>query len=201
MRTSCLCAALCIASLGAAPAVRGANLLSNPNFDTDSTGWFGDGTAVFEWTSEDQGGNSASGSAHATNPGPGLATIDHQCIPIEGATTYATHAWVRINAGNSNTRLLLATYSNPNCDYSGYLGSQSASSDAQGTQQWERIAGQVTTPPSAQSAIVSCSFGGGAINGRCDAVYLPEAAGGGGWALGSLAWLALARRRAARSGA
>jgi len=201
MRTSCFCAALCIASLGVAPAVRSANLLSNPDFDTDLTGWYGDGTAFLEWTSDDQAGNPASGSAHAVNPGPGLATIDHECIPIEGATTYAAHAWVRINAGNSNTRLLLATYSNPNCDYSGYLGSQSASSDAQGTQQWERIAGQVTTPPSAQSAIVSCSFGGGAINGRCDAVYLPEAAGGGGWALGSLAWLALARRRAARSGA
>jgi carbohydrate binding protein with CBM4/9 domain len=201
MRTGCLCAALCIASLGAAPAVRGANLLSNPNFDTDLTGWYGDGTGTFEWSPDDQGGNSASGSAHAVSPGPGLAAIDHECIPIEGATTYAGRAWVRVNAGNINTRLLLGTYSNPNCFYTGYLGSQSASSDSQGTEQWEHLVGQVTTPASAQSAILSCSFGGGAVDGKCDAVSLPEAADGGGWALGSLAGLALMRRRAARSGA
>ncbi len=201
MRTSCLCAALCIASLAAAPAVRGANLLSNPNFDTDLTGWFAGGMGTAEWTSDDQGGNPGSGSAHAVSPGPGLATIDHDCIPIDGGTTYAAQAWVRVNAGNFNTRLLLGTYANPTCEFSGYLGSQSASTDAQGTEQWERIAGELTTPPTAQSAILSCSFGGGAVDGKCDAVYLPEVADGGDWALCSLAGLALVRRRAARRGA
>jgi hypothetical protein len=201
MRTACFCAALCVASLGAAPAVRGANLLSNPNFDDDLAGWFAGGMGTAEWTSDDQGGNPGSGSAHVVSPGPGLATIDHDCIPIDGGATYAAHAWVRVNAGNFNTRLLLGTYSNPDCEFGGYLGSQSASADAQGTEQWERIAGQVTTPPTAQSAILSCSFGGGAVDARCDAVLLPEAADGGGWALGSLAALALVRRREARAAA
>ena len=200
MRRACFCAAVWFVSFGAATAVQGAaNLLSNANFDTDLTGWFAGGIGTAEWTSDDAGGVPTSGSAHVVSPGPGLAAIDHDCIPIEGATTYAGRAWVRVNAGNHNTSLILAAYSTPDCFHSpgGYLGSQAATAIAEGTEQWEHLVGEVTTPAEAQSAVVSCSFGGNAVDAECDSVYLPEAAGGGDWALASLAGLAFARRRAA----
>jgi hypothetical protein len=189
-------ASVLLAVVTATPA-SAANLVANSDFDVDLSHWFADSSATLTWSFDDHAGNVASGSAHVTGQGAAAIRAIHDCFPIDGGVTYDASVWMRFALGGEQVgRLTLLAYSSANCS-SGFLGVQDATEDALQTGQWELAVGQVTTPPTAQSAEVKCEFGSvSGVDAQCDAVFLPEVEGAG-CALASLAGLALARRRAA----
>jgi hypothetical protein len=104
----------------------GQNLVSNPGFDTDVTGWTTGSTTMVQWDSLDADSNQASGSALVTNLSTtaGDATGARQSImDIAGGKYYNIAAEILIPSGQSQTgraNLLVQWYDQTNC--TGFVG-------------------------------------------------------------------------------
>lgn len=103
------CSLLCEA------AVRGDNLLANPDFDSEVTSWVVGCGSTPTWLDEDAAGCPGSGSSHqSAGPcqgfqGAGLG----QCIPVQALSTLHASAWFRANEGFGG--VLVAFYENLEC--------------------------------------------------------------------------------------
>jgi hypothetical protein len=64
-----------------------ANLLQNPGFDTNVSGWSTDSGTTVMWGSGDAENCPYSGIARVNGPGDGVSRF-WQCVPISAATTY-----------------------------------------------------------------------------------------------------------------
>ena len=103
------------------------NLVSNPDFDSDVTGWPPLSQASIVWASLDSSGSPVSGSAMVTN----LSTTAHdgtgarQCINgLTGGQNYRVAADILIPSGQSESGdayILVQWYDQPGCS-SGFLG-------------------------------------------------------------------------------
>jgi len=87
-------AGLMIGSIGSATAQ---NLIANPNFSGDVSGWANDaGTNIFFDGSQDANGAATSG-AMALVPTSGFTVSAHQCLVVSGGTGYSFGAQVKPN--------------------------------------------------------------------------------------------------------
>ena len=67
----------------------GRNLLTNPGFDRDLSGWTVDsGPAVISWTNDDPADCGSSGSLQIDNGSGDSSQRVWQCVPVSPATTY-----------------------------------------------------------------------------------------------------------------
>lgn len=156
-------AALAAAPAGAATAAgkvgkAGANLLTNPNFDTGLTGWNPIFRGVWD-PAPDAEGNPASGSLQLASAAAGACGNADQCVPV-GPGTYElsgkVFAPVGAYAAGSAAFLLLQWHGTADC--SATLG-EVLSSELLVTatqDRWVRVTtGAVTLPPGTRSALVS----------------------------------------------
>ena len=91
-------AALLVAALPAAAQ----NLLTNPGFATDYTGWDNETTFITAaWQTVDATGQHGSGSVAITNTQPGLSNGLSQCVPVTPGASYDFGARVEIPAGQT----------------------------------------------------------------------------------------------------
>jgi len=148
----------------ASPAVA-QNLVVNPDFDIDTSGWVGPGV----WDMLDVDGSPTSGSATyvITSTGSSGAAFVRQCVildPMIGG--YDFSVWTYVASGQTATgyaRSDLVWYTDTLCDSGSFLGfdefSHSSLLDV-----WEQSGGSVFTPPTALSVRVTAvnqSFGDG----------------------------------------
>ena len=123
--------ALALAILLPAPFAWAQNLVLNPDFDTDVTGWYPSATAAIDWNPLDADNNPASGSALVTNLSTtaGDSTGASQCIEgLAGEAFYLLAAEVLLPGGQSETgyaHLFVQWNDEPGC--LGYLGSEFSS--------------------------------------------------------------------------
>lgn len=135
----------------------GQNLVSNPGFDTDITGWSTGETATVQWDCIDADGNPASGSALVTNLSTTAndATGARQYITgITGGEYYKIFADTLIPSGQSATgraNLLVQWYDQANC--TGQVGLFSTPWVTDSTPDvWLPTFGTALAPASAQCA-------------------------------------------------
>lgn len=129
------------------------NLVVNPDFDADLSGWTGNGV----WSSLDLVGSPSSGSAawNNLNAGTSGGLYITQCIEISGVFEgYYFGSWAYIPSGQAGTGvagLSLTFYSDAGCtDYlEGYGGSQTADLDA-----WRHLSLEGWVPTGAGSATI-----------------------------------------------
>ena len=188
MRRLLLAAAL---GLLATPVARGDNLLVNPNFDTDLSGWANGNpsiTSVFD--PEDVLANPASGSARVTSTqadagggnaaGSGLI----QCVDIAGAGTprrFEVSSFYLIPSNQADTAtpdVSLVWFSSGAC---GTFINGTQFNTAQGastTDMWLQLQGVANAPLDAQSVRIFLRprkvEAGGSVDVLFDAVFLPE---------------------------
>lgn len=89
------------------------NLLENPGFDDDLSGWTLGGTVLPVWDPFDAGGSPSSGSAFITNAAPGTDTdveVLSQCFVI-GPDRFDWDVWVFIPSGQDRTGSVVLRYS------------------------------------------------------------------------------------------
>src|SRR5262245_5998747 len=82
------------------------NLLANPGFDTDLSGWTNPFSRMVNWSSLDAAGSAASGSAFAVNDIPGnggTLIVLSQCVAATAFVTYSYGGRVRVTAVPANT--------------------------------------------------------------------------------------------------
>lgn len=107
------------------PCAWGQNLVVNPDFATDVTGWSAFTTAAIEWNSLDSGGSVASGSGVVTNLSttPGDATGARQCVEgLTGSSFYRFVADILVPSAQTetgNAYLLVQWYAGAKCDGGG----------------------------------------------------------------------------------
>jgi hypothetical protein len=181
------------------------NLLVNPDFDSDISGW----SANVAWIvgahdAEDVDEPSSSGSVLVENSrssggGNGL----FQCVLVSGDTLYDTSIWIRIPLGQAMTgdaSLRLFWFANPTCDFADYLTDHFFPIFTPSAA-WTEIQESVDAPFGAQSVRfdlgVSKDDPGGTFETKFDAVYLPEPQVWLGVLVGFAALLGLDGRRKA----
>ena len=87
-------AALLATGIGSAPAQ---NLIVNPNFGGDTSGWISDaGTTIFFDGNQDANASAGSG-AMAMQPTSGFSVSAHQCVAIADGDTFSFGAQVKPN--------------------------------------------------------------------------------------------------------
>jgi hypothetical protein len=138
-----------------APAL--AQLVANPTFDTDESGWSASfGTALLDWSALDASGNAASGSALVTNfaDTAGDGSGASQCVGgIGPQATYWVAALARFPGAQTETghaSLLTQFFSGTNCTSQlDFATSSQLSSTTQET--WSPVSMLFTTPALTQS--------------------------------------------------
>ena len=162
--------------LPAAGAADGDNKLSNGTFDLDVAGWTPVQDTTLVWDPMDADGDPSSGAAIVTTTADQHSTTAaDQCSEVlEGDKEYLLRAMIFIPsmqpaAGWGNLRVVL--YPQPNCGgypvlhlFSSWV--YSATSD-----QWLRSTVAITTPPSAQSALVRLTATKDAGTGYLDVAF------------------------------
>src|SRR5262245_15736794 len=124
------------------------NLLVNPNFDTDSSGWdHVTGTATFDSTV----GSPTPGSAQWTqNVGPNLAVFGGvgQCVSVTPGTTYDFSGQLLMtNApAGGGVKVALAMYGTSTCAPPSAQGSDFSASLVSAIGSWQTSSGQFSVP-------------------------------------------------------
>jgi len=150
MKTTCMIAtaALLVVAVSSAGT---ANLVVNPDFDTDLSGWghFGGTWSPFDWQDSPTSGssNKALSTAGATVP------IADQCVELGGtpAQEYELSAQVYIPSGQTGTgsaHISVGWFSSPAC-INQVSGDDSA--DVTATGSWVELADTLQPPPGAVS--------------------------------------------------
>jgi hypothetical protein len=107
--------------IAAAPCALAQNLIANPDFDSDVSGWnpLGENLTI-EWSASDYDGNPSSGSLLGTNtaaPSANLA-VD-QCVgSITPGESYRFAGWVKAPSGQTSTGIVQMYWywrSSPSC--------------------------------------------------------------------------------------
>jgi len=212
MKRFALAAALLL--LASAPA-RAQNLLSNPDFDMDTSGW-GEGnfSITLQWDGADVDMDPSSGSARVTSAQADAASPSAkgsgmvQCVPVTPDAEYLLSGYSRIPSGQSRTALpdlTVVFFQVADCASDFIMQTNPESNPASGaTDAWELLSTPIVAPANAVSVRVFArprkQEAGGSVDVLFDAIELPEpgAAALGLAALGSLGALARRRTRAAR---
>jgi hypothetical protein len=133
------------------------NLVMNPDFDTDVSGWITESTATIDWNPLDADNDPSSGSALVTNVSdtPGDSTGAHQCIEgVTGEAFYHFSSDILLPGGHSETGyagLFVQWNDEPGC--SGYLGSEFSSDVSTATPDvWYRVTNIAQAPMGTESA-------------------------------------------------
>ena len=174
IRCKILQAVLILGATAAATPGIAQNLVFNPNFDTDMSGWTSPGV----WDTLDVDGSSASGSATYLNTSAGMAgfLFVRQCITIDpGTVGYDLSAWTLVPSGQPATgyaQVGVAWYTDTQCaDYLDFAELPPPSTlDA-----WVESSGSVYRPFTAQSVRISATnqkFGPGNFQVWADAFTL-----------------------------
>jgi hypothetical protein len=143
--------------LASSPGAEGQNLLTNPGFDTNLSGWIPFTTfTTLSWSSLDARGKSNSGSVLVTNTLQGGigAAGPVQCVPVTGGTYYHFGGSVRIPSGQANTgdaQLRLVWFPGQGCTGS-IFNRQATSSSTAIFNQWVTLTGYDVAPGGAVSA-------------------------------------------------
>ncbi len=165
-------AALLLIAVGPAGAQ---NLVVNPEFDTDMSGW---GAFGGTWDPADWQGSPSSGSATRTMVTGGTsAPLADQCIDLAGtpAPGYAFSAQVYMPSGQAGTGhayLSVGWFSSPGCI--GWISGET-SSEVTATGSWLEVADTIQPPPSAVSLHIGVYLWaqtGGGLQGYADHVVL-----------------------------
>jgi len=184
MRRLLLAAAL---GLVAAPVAQAQNLLGNPNFDTNLSGWSnGNPSITSAWDSQDVLSDPASGSALVTSTqteaGAGSGLI--QCVDIAGSGTprrFEISSFYLIPGNQVDTAapdLSLVWFTSGGC-VNFINGAQfNTAQGASTTDTWIQLQGSTDAPLDAQSVRVFLRprivEPGGSVDVLFDAVFLPE---------------------------
>ena len=117
-------AALGCVLLLAATSSAAQNLLPNPDFDSDISGWSGpicsDALAT-SWSADDASGNPASGSWRVRNTAPtdnGAYSVCYHCLNVSGPATYHLSGKARVPGGQARQlipAIILSRYPGANC--------------------------------------------------------------------------------------
>lgn len=127
------------------------NLVVNPEFDTDFSGWYTSGST---WSAEDWQASPSSGSVTNTNYYPhSTYLVAEQCIELTGplATTYQLSAQIYLPSGQPTTgygRLSWGWFASPAC--TGWVGGATAR-DVTAAGTWQARSVVSAPPPSAVS--------------------------------------------------
>ena len=161
-----------------------ANLLLNPEFDTNLTGWNQPFGVPVVWSSTDHGSSPVSGSALVTNDDDpssgGVAIALEQCVPVLPQRTYLFGGQIHLPAGQPDFSagvFLVDTFTNASCS-GAFVGTASVHQFESGA--WLRSAGTVTTAAGVQSMLFSLGVGKDAgvsvpVQGYFDALFvLPD---------------------------
>lgn len=154
----------------------GQNLVSNPGFDTDVTGWSTGATATIQWDTLDTDSNPASGSALVTNLSTTAddATGARQNITgISGGEYYKMSADILIPGAQSETgraNLLIQWYDQADCAGNVGLFSTSWVTDSI-TDVWLTSSGTALAPASVQCARLRLTVWKNEDSGTLDAHF------------------------------
>jgi hypothetical protein len=170
-----------------ASGVSAVNLLVNPGFDTDLSGW----TVLFGRTASrstlDAGNNPGSGSAlvvNELNPSNGATPLVlAQCLAAFPSTIYSFGGLLRVPAGQpdfTSAQIIVHTYASGNCSGNA-LQTESESTDS--VSGWESESKTFTTFPGVQSIFFALGVfkpTGVAVNasGLFDNLFLQQGAAG-----------------------
>ncbi len=136
MRRCFLALTLGVALAGAPLAAQ--NLLVNPDFDADASGWMLDCGSSLTWIPDDEAGCPGSGAVHVTS-GPCNGVFDTasiaQCLPVaEGIVLSVTG---RVRASFGFVLGLLSSYSTTDCSGAPTMATQSQATPVTGD--WQTI--------------------------------------------------------------
>ncbi|MEP6482988.1 MAG: hypothetical protein ABJB01_00975 [Rudaea sp.] len=153
-----VCVVLCMSSAQAQ------NLVQNPNFDQDATGW--DLSMFTTWSNRvDHGDSPLSGALQISTRDADSA---RQCIELRGSTAYAVSMWVEKDpqpdiapCATPNNHIQIELRSAAQCGGSTtlYFGSIERLPEPEG---WQHFMGEITTQDTTRSALVT-------LSGSCDA--------------------------------
>lgn len=179
----------------------GPNLLANPGFDHDLSGWnashsaVGYGAADAEWSGNDRkgpvaaSGSAALGASASASPGAGSAVVS-QCVGVVPGRTYGLNAWVSTSGwavvgGIPSPQLRVEYFGTPDC--SGSVSTSSTSRVRPFNSLWGSdglwfvlFAPSSIAPSSARSALVVLGVGASAgvhglgISATFDDVFFGE---------------------------
>lgn len=184
-----------LAAIALAPAAGAQNLLANPSFDHDLSGWQVDSPVSSnpQWVADDALGLPTSGSLGLTYKVAGTTGVlvgAKQCVPVTGGQPYDLASWVKVPAGqpySGAAYLQVGWFGDTNC--SDFLDfHRETVSDTGGD--WVLVAANnLAVPAGAQSAGVELFLGrngaGGdfsvqfdepllCLAGVCEQVGIPE---------------------------
>ncbi len=131
------------------------NLLDNPGFATDFTGWDQYPGRIGEWSSEDADGSGSSGSALLGNEGTSDGVVPlvlNQCLPVQAGQEYQFGGDVRVPAGQpSGTAAYIFAYPYTNSDCAGALGTFKNTGSSSGD--WVSRQSTITTGAGVQAIL------------------------------------------------
>ncbi|MGE5234526.1 MAG: hypothetical protein ACM3OB_10480 [Acidobacteriota bacterium] len=182
-----LASVVVLALVGGGTAARGANLIQNGTFDTNTTGWTN--VAVWDGTRDaNNNPNSGSDQVAITSAGPATCTDSVQVVPVSGGTGYDASADILIASALTNVAgqaaVVVDFCSDANCAAwpSTIVGSFSMgpANNSNALDTWLHVAsGAQIAPAGAQAAIIflnPCANATGTFTANFDNVVLQQAA-------------------------
>lgn len=131
------------------------NLLENPGFESDFTGWDQYFGRIGEWSSEDADGSASSGSALIGNEGTSDGVVPlvlNQCLSVQAGQEYQFGGDVRVPAGQpSGTSAYIFVNPFTNSDCVGDLNAFETTGSSSGN--WVSVDSAITTGAGVQSML------------------------------------------------
>jgi hypothetical protein len=141
------------------------NLLVNPGFDTNLSGWGGIlPTGEPNWQSDDADGCPESGSVHGANTQENTDNAPIQCVSVTAGTTY--HFGAKFKAATNNQSLSLQYYSDANCQT--YVPGGPFVRISTTPTNWSPLDTSAVPPVGINSVAIHCSI----YDGAMDQIYL-----------------------------
>ncbi len=155
-------------SLASAGPATGQNLLDNPSFELDLSGWTLQAPSDIHWDTRDTAGLPTSGSARIAEDTASATASLYQCLAVSAGSTYTMGSRVFVPASQdaqASAGVSLDWYSSGDCT-TGSLG-ESGDSLAGGIEEtWSRISIAALAPPGASS--VAATLGVRNLDGTFD---------------------------------
>lgn len=153
-----ICLAL-LPCLPASTAAAQANLLTNPGFDDDLSGWDLSASEESEvgWSRRDVADSTVSGSLHGRNVSDtagDAAFLASQCVDLEPGETYTFGGWSLAPSGQGfiGAFFQLRFYPEPGCG--GSVLDQEVVNTGSFTESWVETLGEAVAPADARSAVL-----------------------------------------------
>jgi hypothetical protein len=137
--------------------VAATNLLTNPGFASDLSGWsLGVNFVTAAWQPLDATGQSDSGSASVTIAAPGITNGLQQCVPVTAGTSYDFGARIELPPGqpDATASAVLVWYTGPSCTGGTVGGEPSTPAVATGGSAFVGVSATAVAPSGALSATV-----------------------------------------------